>query len=235
MRPDHYDSFAASYATENESSLMNAYYERPAMLALAGDVSGRSVLDAGCGSGALSAELQARGAVVTSFDGSPGMVELARERLGPDAVVDVADLTKPLPYADAQFDDAIASLVLHYFEDWTTPLAELRRVLKPGGRLLVSVNHPIIYRLLKPTANYFETVPHTEEYAFNGQPAELTYWHRPLTAMSDAFAEAGFTVSSFTEPPFSTDTPPELLAENLRDKTHFLCFIFFVLSAPSPA
>jgi ubiquinone/menaquinone biosynthesis C-methylase UbiE len=46
-----YDSFAEAYSAENEASLLNAYYERPAMLDLAGDVAGRRVLDAGCGAG----------------------------------------------------------------------------------------------------------------------------------------------------------------------------------------
>jgi hypothetical protein len=46
-----YDSFAEAYSAENEASLLNAYYERPAMLALAGDVAGRRILDADCGSG----------------------------------------------------------------------------------------------------------------------------------------------------------------------------------------
>ena len=42
------DSFAEAYSAENENNLVNAYYERPAMLALAGDVAGHRVLDAGC-------------------------------------------------------------------------------------------------------------------------------------------------------------------------------------------
>ena len=46
-----YDSFAEAYAASNENNLVNAYYERPAMLALAGDVAGRRILDAGCGQG----------------------------------------------------------------------------------------------------------------------------------------------------------------------------------------
>lgn len=53
MRADHYDSFAESYSKANESGLFNAYYERPAMVKLVGDVRGRRVLDAGCGSGPL--------------------------------------------------------------------------------------------------------------------------------------------------------------------------------------
>ena len=86
-----YDSFAEAYSAENEVSLLNACYERPAALALAGDVAGRRILDAGCGSGPLSAALRDRGAVVTGFDSSAGMLELARRRLG-DADLHLADL-----------------------------------------------------------------------------------------------------------------------------------------------
>lgn len=121
MKADHYDSFAERYSADNESNLINGYYERPAMVGLAGDVDGRRILDAGCGSGPLSAALRERGAVVTGFDSSRAMVELARRRLGGDATLLVADLSEPLPFADGAFDDVVASLVLHYLEDWTAP------------------------------------------------------------------------------------------------------------------
>lgn len=153
MRADHYDSFAESYSRETESSLFNAHYERPAMLALAGDVQGRRILDAGCGAGPLSEALRARGAVVTGFDSSPAMVALARRRLGEHADLRVADLSRPLPFDDGVFDDVVVSLVLHYLKDWQAPLSELRRVLKPGGRLLLSVNHPRILEASDPKAD----------------------------------------------------------------------------------
>lgn len=232
MRADHYDSFAQSYSRSNESGLFNAYYARPAMIALAGDVRGRRVLDAGCGSGPLAEALRAKGAIVTSFDSSPAMVELARQRLGEDADLQVADLSRPLPYADGSFDDVVVSLVLHYLEDWTAPLSELRRVLKPGGRLLLSVNHPRILESSDPTADYFSVTPYSDEYIFDGgQSAVLTFWHRPLHAMTDAFTEAGFRIALISEPPFSPDTPRELLPPGLGDRTAFICFIFFVLDA----
>jgi len=62
------------------------------------------------------------------------MIELARRRLGEDVDLTVTDLAKPLPYADAAFDDVAASLVLHYLEDWTEPLAE-RHLLRARGVL----------------------------------------------------------------------------------------------------
>jgi SAM-dependent methyltransferase len=143
----------------------------------------------------------------------------------------VADLGQPLPFADGAFDDVVASLVLHYLQDWTAPLAELRRVLKPGGRLILSVNHPIVYKLTNPGADYFAMTQYSEEYTFNGQRAVLTYWHRPLHAMTDAFTEAGFRISVISEPPASPDAPRELFPPHLGDRTAFLCFIFFVLEA----
>src|SRR5580692_7961314 len=141
-RVNDYDILAEAYSAETEANLINGYYARPAILALAGDVAGRRILDAGCGSGPLFAALRDRGAIVTGFDSSTGMLELARRRLGADAALQVADLGGPLPFPDGAFDDVIASLVLHYLEDWGPTLAELRRVLTPGGRLIVAVDHP---------------------------------------------------------------------------------------------
>ena len=231
-----YDSFAEVYSAENEVNLANAYYERPAMLALAGDVADRRILDAGCGSGPLFAALRDRGAIVTGFDNSAGMLELARRRLGDDADLQVADLGRPLPFPDSAFDDVVVSLVLHYLEDWSAPLAELRRVLKPGGRLIASVNHPIAgHPLVRPGADYFSTYQLTEEIiTASGQSFVLTTWHRPLPAMIDAFTAAGFRIAKISEPLHAPDTPRELLPDSLKDKPPgygFLCFLFFVLNA----
>jgi ubiquinone/menaquinone biosynthesis C-methylase UbiE len=231
-----YDSFAEAYSAENEVSLLNAYYERPAILALAGDVAGRRILDAGCGSGPLSAALRDRGAVVTGFDKSAGMLELARRRLGADADLRVADLGRPLPFPDGAFDLVVASLVLHYLEDWTAPLAELRRVLRPGGRLIASVDHPLQgHPLVRPGADYWATYQYSvETTTSSGQSFVLTYWHRPLPAMISAFTTAGFRIAAIDEPLPAPDTPRELLPGFLKDKPQgsgFLCFMFFVLEA----
>lgn len=233
MKPDQYDDFARTYDAENTSSLLNAYYERPAMLELAGDVRGRRVLDAGCGSGPLTAELLARGAEVTGLDGSPAMIELARRRLGDGVPLHVGDLAAPLPFADDAFDLVTASLVLHYLEDWSAPLAELRRVLAPGGRLLVSVNHPFVRTHGFPDEDYFATRQYSEDLEFDGEPAVLTMWHRPLSAMTRAFIDAGFHVRAVDEPAPSPDTPPELMPPRIAsgERTAFVCFLFFTLEA----
>jgi SAM-dependent methyltransferase len=226
-----YDTFAAAYSRQNESSLLNAHYERPAMISLAGDVDGRRVLDAGCGSGPLTAALRDRGAVVTGFDLSEAMVDLARRRLGADADLHVADLGGPLPFGDDDFDVVVGSLCLHYLEDWAGPLAELRRVLRPGGRLVLSVPHPSAYLVNYPDRDYFAITQYSETFTFSGQEGTLTYWHRPLHAMTDAFTGAGFEVRQVGEPPFDPDTPAELLPAGIGDRTAFVCFLFFVLEA----
>ena len=225
-----YDSFAEDYTAETEGNLINGYYCRPAILDLAGHVAGRRILDAGCGSGPISAALRDRGALVTGFDSSIKMLELARRRLGADADLQVADLGRPLPFPDGAFDDVIVSLVLHYLEDWTAPLAELRRVLTPGGRLIVAVNHPLLFPLARPGAGYFATSKWSEENSFNGHSAVLTYWHRPLHVMTDAFTKAGFRISVISEPPPAPGAR-ELFPAELEAKPRFLCFLFFVLEA----
>jgi SAM-dependent methyltransferase len=232
-RVNDYDVLAEAYTASSETSLFNAYYERPAILALAGDVAGRRILDAGCGSGPLFAALRDRGAIVAGFDSSAGMLEQARRRLGDDADLRVAELGGPLPFPDAAFDDVIASLVLHYLEDWGPALSELRRVLKPGGRLIASVDHPFaivdLQRAAGQMADYFATYDWTEDWSMGGQTVPMRFWNRPLHAMTDAFTAAGFRISVISEP----DPVPEARERfpELAEKPRFLCFLFFVLHA----
>ncbi|MET4100577.1 ubiquinone/menaquinone biosynthesis C-methylase UbiE [Agrococcus sp. UYP10] len=231
MDASDYDAFAERYDAENAGSLLNAHYERPTMLGLAGDVAGRAILDAGCGSGPLTLALRERGAVVTGIDASPAMVALARARLGDDVPLHVGDLAEPLPFPDGAFDDVIASLVLHYLEDWDAPLAELRRVLRPGGRLILSLNHPTVRLLSHPHEDYFATRRYSDDFDFDGEPSVLTMWHRPLRAMTAAFTRSGFSIASIEEPPPSPLTPRELMPPRIAsgERSAFLCFLFFVL------
>jgi len=232
---NNYDTFAEGYSAANETGLVTTHYERPAMLALAGDLAGRRILDAGCGSGPLIAALRDRGAVVTGIDKSAGMLEVARRRLGDDADLQVAELGRPLAFPDGTFDDITASLVLHYLEDWGPALAELRRVLKPGGRLIISVNHPLTenrwHREAGLDPDYFATYSYTVEWTAGGQAAVLRFWTRPLHAMTDAFTAAGFRIAVISEPAVAPDTPRELLPDDIAESRRMLGFLFFVLHA----
>ncbi|WP_369244406.1 methyltransferase domain-containing protein [Streptomyces sp. R41] len=134
------DYFAA-LATNNAS---NAHTDRPAMLKLAGDVGGMRALDVGCGAGHYAAELRNRGAAkVIGVEGSETLLRAARERLGKGVELHHHDLEEPLTFLkDASFDLAVMALVYHHIEARKQLLAELRRVLRPGGALLVSTTHP---------------------------------------------------------------------------------------------
>ncbi|MER6475940.1 class I SAM-dependent methyltransferase [Streptomyces filamentosus] len=227
-----YDGFAEAYAAETEHGLVNAFYERPAMLALAGEVTGRRILDAGCGAGPLSAALRDRGAVVTGLDASAAMLALARRRLGDGAALHLADLRDPLPFGDGAFDDVIASLVLHHLEDWGPTLAELRRVLGPGGRLIASVDHPFVaYAFQDPRPDYFSTTDYAFDWTFGGHTAPMRFWRKSLDAMTGAFAAAGFRLSHIHEPR-PDPAARELFPEGFDDLATKPCFLFFVVEVP---
>lgn len=229
-----YDVLAEAYAAENETGIANAYYERPAVLALAGEVAGRRILDAGCGSGALTKALRDRGAVMSGIDSSTAMLELARRRLGGGADLRAGDLRDPLPFPDGVFDDVIASLVLHYLQDWGPTLGELRRVLRAGGRLIVSVDHPFAIHALQrrdgQRTDYFATYSWTEEWTMGGRTVPMRFWNRPLHAMTDAFTAAGFHLSAISEPQPVPGVREEF-PEEFEALTTSPSFLFFVLEA----
>lgn len=199
-KKNDYDRFARPYSNDVEHNAFNALYERPESLRLMGDVAGLKVLDAGCGSGAHSAALMARGAIVTGIDKSSGMLALARERLSSATELFEADLSAALPFADGAFDRVLAALVLHYIEDWSLPLSEFRRVLPPGGKLVISTYHPFCDHLLAGGHDYFGTFQLDDRWEKGGEIMEMRYWRRPLHAMTAALSAAGFTIDAITEP-----------------------------------
>jgi SAM-dependent methyltransferase len=97
----------------------------------------RRVLEAGCGWGEFAQRaVEELGVELVAIDQSARMVALARER-GVDARVgDVQDL----PFADGEFDCAVANWMLYHVADLDRGLAELARVLRPGGRLVATTN-----------------------------------------------------------------------------------------------
>jgi SAM-dependent methyltransferase len=222
-----YDAMSRAYHARNADGAFNAYYERPATIALLGDVTGLRVLEAGCGPGALTGWLADHGAEVTAIDVSPQMVRLTRDRVGGRARVLVADLSEPLAFAaDASADLVVASLVLHYLRDLAPVLAEFRRVLAPGGAVVFSTHHPAIDWQLHSPGDYFAVRQVTETWDIGGQPFEVTFWRRPLTAITAAIAEAGFVIDRLTEP----EPAPELRQRDpaadrkLRTSPAFLFF-----------
>ena len=98
------------------------------------------VLEVGCGSGAMAAEVLRQFSAVrlTATDYDESMVQVARQRLsefGSRAEVRQADATA-LPFPDASFDAVLSFIMLHHVLQWEQALAEAVRVLRPGGRLV---------------------------------------------------------------------------------------------------
>jgi SAM-dependent methyltransferase len=226
-----YDMLADSYSARAPTKPHNAYYERPATLSLLGDVGGKRVLDAGCGPGVYAEELVGRGAEVVGFDASGRMVELARERLRGRAEISLANLEEPLAWLeDESFDLVVSALAMDYVEDWGAPLSEFRRVLKPGGKLVFSVEHPtfrFVEQVYEGEGSYFETVLGGMEWSGFGKRVWMPSYRRPLGAMVDAILGCGFVFAGMLEPRpderFRAADPEEY--ERLCRMPGFLCFV----------
>ena len=124
---DAYDRFMGRY-----SRLL-----APGFADFAGVAAGMRVVDVGCGPGALTAELVARDARVSAADPSEPFVDAVRERfIGVEVRQAVAE---SLPFADGQFDAALAQLVVHFMSDPVAGLAEMARVTTAGGTVAACV------------------------------------------------------------------------------------------------
>lgn len=97
--------------------------------------SGERILDLGCGDGQLTERLAASGAIVTAIDASPEMVATARTR----GIAAEQGAAESLPYADRSFDAVFSNAVLHWVRGQDEMMAQVRRVLRPGGRLVAEM------------------------------------------------------------------------------------------------
>jgi ubiquinone/menaquinone biosynthesis C-methylase UbiE len=99
------------------------------------------VLDVACGPGIITAMLAPRVREVVAFDLTPEMLSQARQRCAGAGLTNVVfreGSATNMPFADASFDAVVTRLSLHHFQHPAQPLAEMARVLKPGGVLVVS-------------------------------------------------------------------------------------------------
>jgi ubiquinone/menaquinone biosynthesis C-methylase UbiE len=96
---------------------------------------GEHILDLGCGDGQLTLRLGATGADVQGVDASLQMVEAAKER---GASADLAR-AESLPYPDASFDAVFSNAALHWVRGQDAMIAEVHRVLRPGGRFVAEL------------------------------------------------------------------------------------------------
>ena len=210
-----YEQLADGYNDQIDHKPHNAYYDRPNTLKLMGDVAGKKVLDAACGPGKYAEILIGRGAAVVGFDISPKMVQHARNRNGNRGEFFVHDLHKPLDKLESNdFDLVLCALAMHYVEDWNPIIREFYRVLKPGGRIVLSIEHPFFEYNYFKSDKYFETEPVRCTWNGFGAPIEINSFRRSLQSCFMPILNNGFVIDKLIEP-----KPVDEFEEH--DKKHF--------------
>jgi SAM-dependent methyltransferase len=176
------------------------------------------LLDLGCGGGGQIAFLRQLGWTVTGVDLSADQLRVAEARTDVELLqADAADL----PFADASFD-AVAALVIHTdLDDYPAAVAEIARVLRPGGVLVHVGLHPCFFghfsepvedgRLLRP--GYRETELSYVGWTDAGIRVRVGARHVPMDDLVNTVLDAGLTLERLLE---SEGEPPGLLAFRAR-------------------
>ncbi|QXJ25695.1 methyltransferase domain-containing protein [Actinomadura graeca] len=198
-----YEDFAVQYDEGSADNIYNTLLDRPAVQSKCPPLAGRRVLEAGCAGGGLTRWLADQGAArVVALDASPTLVARARERLGGRAEVRVHDLRRPLDFlGGASIDVVVSSLTLHYLEDWVPALAEFRRVLAPGGTVVLSTHHPLNDFEMSPSGDYFRVEEVRDEWPSFGPPTPVVrFFRRPLGRIVADVHAAGLSLRELYEP-----------------------------------
>ena len=123
----------------SELGSITEHLEQDLIFKLVGEIAGYRVLDIGCGDGDLAVKLGRRGATVVGLDASQAMLDATRMRAS-EKHTDVAlclGLAESLPFADQSFDIVVAVTILCFVAEAEQTFAEIGRVLRPGGRLVI--------------------------------------------------------------------------------------------------
>jgi len=194
-----YNEWVHRYDTnENPTRDLNA----KALRQQAFDLTGKSVLEIGCGTGFNTMWLADRAQFVVGVDIAEGMLRKARCHLGELNVRFLqADITKPWPFNQA-FDLIVASLVLEHIEDLGHVFDEAHQVLRPGGLFYIGELHP--YKQLQGAqAKYRDTETGKEVLV-------LAFRHNVSEYVNDGI-EAGFALRCMKEWQNEADAGPRLL------------------------
>ncbi|HKG50585.1 MAG TPA: class I SAM-dependent methyltransferase [Actinomycetales bacterium] len=181
---------------------------------LLGDVAGRRVLEIGCGGAQCSRWLRTQGAEVVASDLSAGMLRRARAidaagatRTGERAVPLLQADAARLPLADASVDLACSAYgALPFVADSAAVMREVARVLRPGGRFVFSVTHPVRWALpddpglegLVVRMSYFDRTPYVEQDG-SGRAVYVEH-HRTLGDRVRELVGAGLVLEDLVEP-----------------------------------
>jgi SAM-dependent methyltransferase len=182
----------------------------PVLWKFAGDVSGRTVLDAGCGTGYLSKKLWDHGARVTGIDFSESMIAIARAQ-HPEMDFRVDSCTELRNLQDEHFDLVIANYVLMDTPDLRGTMRAFHRILKPDGVAVLVFSHPCFPQGRATVSHQGDEITYRWDFSYFEPTrcidppwahftAEFIWFHRPLSDYWKAFVAAGFVVVDFEEP-----------------------------------
>jgi SAM-dependent methyltransferase len=202
---DHWARVAAEWVRWARAPNHDAFWAyRDAFAAFVGTGKGEA-LDVGCGEGRVARLLTESGYRVTATDAVAEMVEAARGA-GSAARYAVAPADE-LPFTDGAFDLVVAYNMLMDVADLTGSVTEMARLLRPDGRLLVSVVHPLAdFRLMPPdgampgAGSYFDARRFEVVAEERGLTMRFAGWARPLQDYVGALEAAGLVVASLREP-----------------------------------
>lgn len=172
------------------------------LLELLGDLSGKDVLDAGCGQGYPTRMLAARGARVTGIDLSPRLIRKARDA-ETDSLIDyrLDDLSQPLPELEGHFDLVASYLVLNDVRDYRGFAATLASVARPGARIVLGFNNPYSSVVREHITDYFAEGAMGAYAGLAKQGVKATYYHRTLEQYMDAFLDTGVRLVKLVDVP----------------------------------
>ncbi len=173
-------------------------------------VGAERILDIGCGEGQISRLAAARGAQVVGVDPTWNCVRVANERGGGPRFARAG--AAALPFVDGSFDVAVACLVFEHIAELDSAIAEVGRVLTPGGTFCFFLNHPILQapgsawiddHTVDPPEQYFRIGPYlpaSETIEEVQLGVRIRFFHRPLSTYVNTFADHGLTVVRMLEP-----------------------------------
>lgn len=182
-----------------------------------GPVDGRRVLDAGAGEGYLSRLLARAGARVTSVEPAQAMVDRIRELEGEQSlglVIHQLDLTDF--HTDEPFDTVVCSMVLGAIPNWWAALASCVRALRPGGQLVITLNHPAFENLWTTWKKHgdYQLTGYLSEYEIKAEYA--SDFHRPLSTYLNAIIETGCRLTAIIEPGLDPEVARESGIEGIE-------------------
>jgi 2-polyprenyl-3-methyl-5-hydroxy-6-metoxy-1,4-benzoquinol methylase len=219
LQRNTYDQYADEYAAliqkwgDSEYSLYHNLVI-PQVLQFLGDLRGYTVLDAGCGEGYLSRLLASQGAKVTAVDISPQMIELARRQDIAGSVHYLAhDLSQGFAHDGERFDLIVSNLVLNDVYDYVGYINTLGEVIKPGGRIVLSLNNPYSAVIREKAQSYYDSGTATLYQGLSKAGLRVYYFHRTLEEYITAFREAGFLLRSLSDLRATGAIPAHIVVE----------------------